>query len=109
MLSCDQGDEARREALCLLLRESEQLDVRPVREERAMVADRPTSYEQSRGRAISGPGNEVFSHSFPSRIAFIKSCVCQPGTAHFDHREWPTPGLVLTARSGGRVVGDPAC
>ena len=21
-------------------------------------------------------------------------CVCQPGMAHFDRREWPTPGLV---------------
>jgi len=36
-------------------------------------------------------------------------CVCQSGTAHFDHREWPTPGFVLTALLGGRVVGRRPC
>ena len=40
---------------------------------------------------------------------FVMSCVCQSGMAHFDHREWPTPGLVLTAMSDGRVDDPLAC
>jgi len=32
-------------------------------------------------------------------------CVCQPGMAHFDAREWPTPVIVPTATVDGGSVG----
>jgi hypothetical protein len=32
-------------------------------------------------------------------------CVCQPGMAHFDAREWPTPGPVVIATFDDRSVG----
>ena len=32
-------------------------------------------------------------------------CVCQPGMAHFDAREWPTPAIVPTAKCDGGSVG----
>jgi hypothetical protein len=40
----------------------------------------------------------------PDESGTVLRCVCQPGMAHFDAREWPTPAIVPTAKVEGGSV-----
>jgi len=35
----------------------------------------------------------------------LEACVCQPGMAHFDAREWPTLAIVPTVEFDGQSAG----
>jgi Luciferase-like monooxygenase len=40
-----------------------------------------------------------------TRVERLAECVCQPGMAHFDAREWPTLALVPTVEFDDESVG----